>query len=607
MKQEKNALDKVLKIFSEIDERIMLLHQCSSEDFLSLNKSLKENYEKARFITDKANTAYDRIGEEGNIKTLELLKNNFDEFQKDLIEFETETDFTLASMERIQSNFSLMFVPLNNFKQNLVSLKLLLSNIKLTNTFFDKSIKSFNEGEAQQIEKIINKVKDSCPVFEENIYNIQKHVKGLYDELTAIKDSVLDNIQKNFEIMKRDFDIIEKHNKHALKNKDRLEEITQNCNKSVGSIITNLQYHDIIRQKMEHIQKTHKFILEEINTEDIDTKTTTLPLNSYVLQIPQISEIQVGQLMHTNKEYQHAIEHISKKMVEIGKDMTEVVRICKALNVFEYKGKMVEAAIINESFRNFTKASQESLTKYANLSDDLSHVNSIISNLYEKYQDIDMMESAIEQRIIDKISFGNLLVSPEKETATQAQQILKLYAANHFEKNKIKTLFENTRVELKEFICRNMEYTQDRKGIDRLTIQSNDAVTYFDSIGENMNYLDHILEELATKSNEINKTSQQVVEGVKYYDCFEKSIEYLIRQFEEISSIIRSQRLTTFANINSKKSLEQIEKYYTMKSERIVHSHSLMNSVKSGNYKSVDLVLEQSIKDEEEGNDVEFF
>jgi methyl-accepting chemotaxis protein len=607
MNEEITPLDKILNIFSGIDDRIMFLHQCSSDDFLSLNKALKENYYKARFITEKAGLMFEKAGDQGNLKTLGLLKKCLSSFQQDLMEFETETDQTLASLERIQANFSLMFVPINNFRQNLASLKLLLSNIKLTNTYFDKSLKSFSESEAIQIDKIINKVKDSCPVFEENIYNIRKHIKELYTELLEVKNKVLSDVMKNFEIMQSDIEIIEKHSKSATRYQERIDEISQNCNKSVEVIITNLQYHDIIRQKMEHIQKTHKYLVEEINDEEMSAQASGRKNGSHVLQIPQISDIQVGQLMYTNKEYQQAIEQITSKLIDMGKDMTEVVRTCKMLNVFEYKGLTVESGTFNEQFRNFTQQSKKSLDKYVNLANDITLVNRIVTDLYHKYQDIDMMESAIEQRIIDKISFGDLLVSPEKETASQAQQILKLYADNHFEKNKIKTLFESTRVELKEFICRNMEYVGDRKGIVRLGSHITEALEHFKTIKENLGLIESIQEELSLQSEEISNTNKLVTDSVKYYDSFETTIDQLIAQFEQISTIIRNKNPELIGNNgNKKKSLEQIEKYYTMKSERLVHNHSLMQSVFEN---GVTGVIDQMIQETRstKGSDMEIF
>jgi hypothetical protein len=602
-----NVLEQVLKTFLSIDKKILELHKCSSDDFLSLNKTLRQNHQKASYITDNVTIAFDKIGPEGNLKSLQTLKNAFIDLRQDILSFENEINSNLDVLERIQANFSLMFVPINNFRQNLTSLKLLLSNIKLTNNLYNRGLKNFSDNEAARIDAVINKVKESCPVFEENIYVIQNHLKTLYKDLGQLKILIFNDILKKLEALQSDFEIIEKHNKETLNQKNAVEKISQNCKSSVGSIITNLQYHDIIRQKMEHIQQTHKLIIDEIHeNNDSDKTPSQKQSNPFFLQIPQIIEIQTAQLLHTNKDYQNAIDHISKKMIEIGQDMTAIARIYKTLSVFEYQGQSISRQRTSEIFDKLVHHKREGIEKFTLLSEDVTLIQRIVNNLFDKFRDLEMIENSIEQSIIDKISFGNLLVSEEKETASQAQQILKLYADNHFEKRKLRTLFENTITQLKDFIKTNASFVYDRKGIEKINQNLNIADHNFKEIMNNIIFLENMQDEVLEKSNEVDNASKEVVSDVQYYDFFEKTIDQLISKFESINNLIKNQGQVYFDKVDRKKGLEQIEKYYTMKSERMIHNKSILNMGTSENIH--DLYAEITDPSENrEGNDVEFF
>lgn len=602
--QELGILENVLDTFFSIDEKIMELHTCSSDDFLSLNRTLKENHHKARYINEHISLAFDKMGEEGNLKNISLLKGSLSKLQSEIFSLEDEMNKNLSLLEKIQSNFSLMFVPINNFRQNLAALRLLLSNIKITNTLFDKSLKDFSNEEAAKIEAVISKVKDSCPIFEENIYNIQKHLKSLYKELNQLKELVFIDALKKLESLQLDFDIVEKHNKATLKNREGIDELAKNCTSSVGSIITNLQYHDIIRQKMEHIQQTHQLIIKELN-EGGQNESSEFTTNPFFLQIPQIIEIQTAQLLHTNKEYQNAIDHISKKMIDIGQDMTAIARIYKSVSLYEFKGRDVSKEKISTSFHQLIDNKKECLDKFYQLADDVILVHKIVGELFEKFQDLEMMENTIEQRIIDKISFSNLLVSEEHETASQAQQILKLYADNHFEKSKIKTLFDHINVQLKEFIKSNAVYVHDHRGPEKINQVLNTAVENFEAIGSNFDFLENIQHEVTVKSQEIAKASKDVVGNVKYYDFFENTIEELLLKFEDINQSVKVHSKEVFSAEEKAKGLEQIEKYYTMKSERIIHNQSLVSQDVINKLHNEE--NESNTDPDREGNDVEFF
>ncbi len=602
-----NVLDQVLRTFFTVDKKILELHKCSSDDFLSLNRTLKHNHERASYITENVNLAFEKIGPEGNLSSLGVLKNSFIELRQELHTFEGELNTNLEVLERIQSNFSLMFVPINNFRQNLTSLKLLLSNIKLTNKLYDRSLENFSENESARIEGVINKVKESCPVFEENIYVIQNHLKTLYQDLAGIKDFIFIDLLKKLDSLSNEIDVIEKHNQEAANLKAKTDVIAKNCNSSVGSIITNLQYHDIIRQKMDHIQQTHKLIIAELNNNEKteERATETIP-NPFFLQIPQIIEIQTAQLLHTNKEYQNAIDHISKKMTEIGQDMAALARIFKSISVFEHQGSHVSRERISEAFSKLINDKREYFGKFKTLSDDVSLIQRIVNNLFEKFQDLELIENSIEQTIIDKISFGNLLVSEEGETASQAQQILKLYADNHFEKNKIRTLLKDTNAQLKDFGKNNNLYVYNKKGMERIDHNLDTAEKSFADVISNLDFLEELRPEILDRSQQIVSAGKKVVANVKYYDFFEKTIDELIGKFESVSALLNGQGHGYTDSSEQKRGLEQIQKYYTMKSERIIHNHSILNT---GKPEKPAVIFETPEKSDNsiEGNDVEFF
>jgi len=607
-KKESTVLNQILEIFFTIDKKIMDLHSCSSDDFLAMNKALKENHQKARYITENASLVFDKIGDEGNLQKILLLKDNFEFLQKEFFTFENQINNTLSTLERIQSNFSLMFVPINNFRQNLASLKLLLSNIKLNNTFFDYGLRSFTDQDATKFEGVINKVKDYCPVFEENIYNIQNHIKTVYADLSNLKDTIFNGLLNKLEVLKKDLDAIESHHKETMKSKNRIEDISQSCNQNVGRIITNLQYHDIIRQKMNHIQQTHKLIIKGLNENDSGIETSDLNKNPFFIQIPQITEIQVAQLLHTNKEYQDAIEQISNKMIEIGQDMTSIARIAGALNVFENNGSHLTLGKISDAFKDLIEGNKKCLKNFKNHTDEVSLVYKIVNELFDKFKELEAIENSIEQSIIDKISFGNFLISEEKETATKAQQIIKLYADNHFEKNKIRSLFENTRSQLKDFFQECSYYIYEVKGIEKISDILESTATNFAIVKDNLHFVEKAQQEILNKSEEIHESGKQVVNEVKYYDFFEKTIDDLIIKFDMINELIKIRR--PLGKEEKAEGLRQIEDYYTMKSERIVHNQAIFNKNTNGSEDLSELFnVEEEVENnnKDDGNDVEFF
>ena len=54
------SIDEIVKLFNHIDEQILELHRCSSDDFLGLNAKFKGFYKEAKGISTSAGAFFFR-------------------------------------------------------------------------------------------------------------------------------------------------------------------------------------------------------------------------------------------------------------------------------------------------------------------------------------------------------------------------------------------------------------------------------------------------------------------------------------------------------------------------------------------------------------------
>jgi hypothetical protein len=214
--------------------------------------------------------------------------------------------------------------------------------------------------------------------------------------------------------------------------------------------------------------------------------------------------------------------------------------------------------------------------------------------LQEKFLDLDMIENAVEQTIIDKINTGDFLLNPETDIASQAQQILKLYADNHLEKKKIKGLFGNFLQEVQQELRDYTLMKHDQKLFARMQEHAQQLSLQCESLEEHAAIIDKHRGQIHQQAQTIVHQCQQAVSSARYYDFFEKQIDELVGLFNHVNSLLKEHLGEPVSG--DRQLLEQIENYYTMKSERLVHEQTVWNT--------------QSLQDpqeSEEGNDVELF
>jgi hypothetical protein len=95
--------------------------------------------------------------------------------------------------------------------------------------------------------------------------------------------------------------------------------------KDISTIVTKLQFHDIIRQKLEHIQQINQNIINELLAlPQGATNQQGSQANKYLPLMPDITRLHAAQLSHTNAEYQKAFAEIKNNLESI-RNKTDII------------------------------------------------------------------------------------------------------------------------------------------------------------------------------------------------------------------------------------------------------------------------------------------
>jgi hypothetical protein len=121
----------------------------------------------------------------------------------------------------------------------------------------------------------------------------------------------------------------------------------------ISNIITGLQFDDIIRQKLEHIQQTILEIINELNAVQQKTDTDESQPIKYLTILSEITRLHAAQLIQTNQDYQKAFAGIKANLTGIQQNS---VLIVNNLNVLLAQH---ESADLKEKLTNINKLSEQ--------------------------------------------------------------------------------------------------------------------------------------------------------------------------------------------------------------------------------------------------------
>ncbi|MFW5886176.1 MAG: hypothetical protein ACOCUL_00325 [Bacteroidota bacterium] len=561
---EKFSISEIISILSEIDEKIISIHKCSSEDFLKLNDHLKKFHKNSKDLSNNASEILNIITGKDKSNFYKELISIHDKFKEIIQSIENNINHHVHDLDNIYTQFEILFVPLNNYKQNLQTMKLLLTNLQLG----DSISKDNNMGmPSTSIINEINIIKEKYTFFDQKLSTIKNKISKTLDEFNKIKGNNTKNLELFLNQILSSINLLSSKYDMAKVKIPLLTEKTTNTSNNIGSIITNLQYHDIIRQKIEHIQLSHKNIIDELNNLDLVEEENHVlqdKLKAYI-QIRDIAGLQAAQLIHANQQYQSAIEEITNKFQEIGKDMYDISGLCRYISG---SGNASQNLIFNKILSNLEDASNITEKLFSDnkfLKESLLEINQELQDITDTYQQVKNTSHSFYKNL------GRIISMPSKDK-TEKNNISQIKALSG-ELNKAK----NNAAKILEYslhlsgnpskmIHQEADENLFTKTLGELKEQVHQVLN---GIGENGQMLFHMVEENNSISMQVGKTIKNIIKEIKYYDFFDKKVEEIILELNSINEKLN----TDFPLSEQERSsnLEELKKLYTMNSEYIIH------------------------------------
>jgi hypothetical protein len=584
------SLKEIISIFSNIDNKIMSMHKCSSEDFLNLNNHLKVYYKEAGKISANAQKIFNVFTGKDN----QRIYNEFSSFYELLtlrVEyFEEELDHSTGILNKILNNLNNTFVPMKNFGQNLMSLKFLVTNLKFNINTNKESGKKLSK-ELNQIIGLIDKIKSSFPIFDENLNDLKSTINHAHKTLENIRVNTTADVEIILEKIRTNIEFLSIKHKEALQELPKLKEKTESCNNGISKIITNLQYQDIIRQKMDNFQETYKGLIQELNLldENQNDKIILFKQAKYASQIPYIAELQIAQLIQTNKEYQSAIQIITNQFHEIGEDMKIIAEMCSQISSYTSTSGETHFNDILSKLKDTTDIIQQFSDANDDFKNSIQTINQSINSIVDNFDHILELDTRLQ-----KLALETIITSEEERNGDEifkiSGQLKSLSKDLRLNINQCQYLFDqaiNLGKELK------IKLPKDYNLKDQQVNFSQNMNKILSSIeNENKKVLD-LLKENETISNAVSEKIKKSVEEVKYYDFFEKNIEEIILELNDTYQKL-SNKYDDIKQAQKAHKLEDIERIYTTKSERDIH-HNLT------------IEEENQEEDKEDDDNIEFF
>lgn len=556
------SVEEIVSLFEDVDQKIQDLHQCSADDFLGLNAKFKNFYKESKSVSSDATTLLALFSHEQNEQLKEELTAGRTELQLSLDSMKEQQYETLRLVHDLGDAMSAYLFPLRHINNEfgilnmeLIALEVSFRTALLQNNFdtvgFQQMIRDWEEF----VYDITETKKLSQSFLEECEYSLH-HIE-------LIGGRGLRSLVTLTELTEQGLILFDAKQKESNQNLPAIRAKSDSVAKSIADVITSLQYQDIIRQKMEHIQQAHVKLLDDLQQIDLDKSPNAW--TQVLVQVRDISALQAAQLLATNKEYQAAIEAIALHFRTIAKEMTSVASICRST--------------MNDN------DDREQRSTITDLVDRFKRADALLARVLEVFP-----ECSREVLLIrDGASMLQKRIGRHVETffrlSTQVEVMLSPYRktlGRHFEHYMLQVdeMLSTMRRNMESVSVQNAILIKSIEGLGRYAKKLAESELLWDYVQLNVKRSHSLSERLLNTEQEsnallrkiettcrsISDETQAALAAVRYYDFFENVIAEIVRGLSSMSS-----RICAEVDVAEHGDMSAVRNLYTMESERKIH------------------------------------
>jgi hypothetical protein len=577
---------ELIKTFSEIDNKINNLYRRSTSDFMQLNNYLKDYHRKTNIIASNAFRIIETIsGEKDNNLIKELGKINYR--LDDCIEKINEEDIRkVQNLKEIIHKSNQCNIIIQNLRQDLTTFRFLSSNFNIILNYRDFGRENSSAGNTWSSD--IKALKDALLI-------ISTHTEIFRDQITSSITCIDSRIKSSMDIFRSlsqetrtNISSVVIKSLESKLHLPTLKEKTRESSRRIDDIIKHLQYHDIICQKIDHIQKSHRRVIEEMGSPSDTLECCEVCLPEDCARVCDIIDLQSAQLLLVSKEYQNALDVITSNFLGVAKEVTAISGISDKLSFRDNSSQftiirqikdLLDKGIIMLDLHNFSEINEEFSVAGKNmqviLEDVTGKIRPLITNFVSRH------------KIIRKCRHDDADPGILKEMNSLVDTIEIRYNDLTEKLNNIKELYDSI------FRPHLMDAEDYRLEMDRLQLMVSIS-KILESIDRDSEELDIVLNQNRDLNDSILGKIESAINRKDYYDYFESIVEEVIEQLNEINNRIKPEENSP----DSVKAgnLEHVKVTYTMASERIVHENVVSGSE-----------LEINSQEQERDNEIEFF
>lgn len=572
----KGQKKQILKWVAYLDKAGQDLHQLmdhTGREFLVICEKLTNFSLNAKEISQMTLSVAELLSGKEIVDAIKALKEILDRISGYLKHAEEEVQHNIEILQQVLMMIDPIFNPLKGFEKIIKMLNILGTATKIENARLDSNNDKFSNL-SEAVRNLSNNMKSKIVNIEESSELLSRIINEKLTKIFKLKEiqySQTTNILGNIKACLTT--LLEKQHLSSETAKD-LSIRSNEISTRIDEVVISLQFHDITRQKIEHVKETLDELAGEFEAElknNIRIRLSDCPnLISLVKKTGAICELQAAQIRLSRDEILSAVHGIIGSLNGIVKNITDISGNVQQLVTISHNDRKAFFKEIESGIESIITSLFTNVKVNLELTSTIKSIVEMVREMDGFVKDIKKIDLEIElialNGLINAAHIGNnegaalsiLAESIQRLSVDARQQIITvsyilegMIAAGEGLKHGT-----NTEISENEIVVEDIK--QDLENILTSLRQVNDKLT-------------RRFVQMTHKAQFVTADIKETITGIKVHKLSDNVLTGIISTLDEIAR--QSRELVPETNENEKvKNIKNLTMKYTMKGERDIHN-----------------------------------
>ena len=477
---------------------------------------------------------------------------------------------TLKDLSEIITNMQRLKELFQDFARVIKALRMLGISTRIESARLGEQGKAFTSL-ADDVDKLVARIEESSTEISKRsnqiiatTLTVQDGTQELFTSQHCLLDTVTSTLSDNIDDLAA---ILE----HSDQISDELVSHSKNVGDSISTAVTSLQFHDIVRQQIEHVEECTRDsvdLLHDYQNRDVSEHS----LDQILTFILQVAQVQISQLDNGRERFNKAVQEFKTRLEEIADIVDLFMNIVQRFNEAGHheQGSVLDAI----------KASMGQVTQNVyHFLNGLQEQQKLIAPVAETVENMDVSARQV-QDLGDEIELISLNASIKSACVGDQGRAMGVLA-HEIQRLSMQTKEHTSQVlDVLASLAQTSNKLQTRSGqadkLQDLETTLNDQQSSLGRLVTIQSTMDRLFDAVSSQGESLREDIRDVARGIEFHETICANLREARHEFMRILDAVEHELVNPAKQLPPK--FNALLQRYTMESERIIHQMALSKS-----------------------------